>query len=362
MRDMVSRVRELLGIAQTPQITLAEPAPLPGSLPTELWQLISSFLPISSQAALCLTSRQFYHTLDTRCRKRLRDDPEECRSFLKLLDSQLPKHVLCYECLTYHKRTAMQQRLTEKHSPGLVLFMCKMTYLRFSDVQLAMRQERLGPKYGKSVPSFQSSLRRAGVTIPSTYSYSFEAVPVNGRLLFRLDVKRPILAHTNLRRSLGFRINMGMCEHYYVELSRLIRCAHAHVAAFHENGAKSIVANGHCDDCMVIQRRPTCPSEYTIKITPTDKNLNEFVVHLTRWADAGDGTDPHEGAWKALLQKDDAPASDNSEWLTLPSVRHRFEMSKGRYYEPSPKYRSIFSRGEMVRGLRYLLSPYLRRW
>ena len=152
-------------------------------LPVELWLLIASFLPLASQSSLAFTSRRLASIFGPTCWQELGKYPEECLDFLRLLDSQLPKHRLCSSCLTYHLRSK-RRRYGECESWLIIGFF--VASLRFSQVQLAIRAERLGPQFGEPVPPFKA-LRSIVPRRNPAFSNRFDTAIVDGRLLFRLE-------------------------------------------------------------------------------------------------------------------------------------------------------------------------------
>lgn len=301
-------------------------------LPYELWQLIASFLPLSSKASLCFASRQFAHVLGTQCWRMLHENNEERRTFLKFLDYQLPMHILCFDCNIFHKKAAFKRcNEPRNYNGGLITLRLGhgVASLRFSEVQLAMRAERFGSEYGEPFPSLEVIVTRRNITPATGYTYNFETAAVEGRLLFRLETtKRTSFA--DVAEVPDLRWSLGVCDHYCNEIAQLWRSA-SFSASTCSNNDGVLHDERHRHRCMVLHRCGTCTSEYTLRIKSA--NPSGFVLQLTRWSDVGDGIDPRSDVWQAAMCDSKNPAVGALVWKGLSSVRHRFESSNGRRYE-----------------------------
>lgn len=90
----------------------AKPPPHPQStslvfktLPPELFQLIASFIPFSAAVSLTLTCRKASIILGSRYLDWLNvKGNRETLEFIKLLERDLPRHIVCVECEVLHSR------------------------------------------------------------------------------------------------------------------------------------------------------------------------------------------------------------------------------------------------------------------
>jgi hypothetical protein len=71
-------------------------------LPTELLQQIANDLPVASAASFSLSCRHIYLLIGTRCLENLEASSHETLALLKLLEHDLPNHVVCNSCRKLH--------------------------------------------------------------------------------------------------------------------------------------------------------------------------------------------------------------------------------------------------------------------
>lgn len=221
----------------------------PKHLPAELWLYISGFLPLSTQASLAFSCHSLACVLGATTWRALRSDPEERLTFLKLLDYQLPKHLLCFDCQIYHARAyRMHNRPKGGHSGGFISLSSEIGDLRFADVQLAMRAGRLGAAYGEPMPSLKHLAR--GRKPKPNYAYRLTTASVDGRLMLRFNAWRRVRCAHDLQDVDELCWNFAKCEHHARSFRDL--CHGAIDLAYHFGYSSTL------DHCYY------CPTDYEI--------------------------------------------------------------------------------------------------
>ncbi|KAF2724431.1 hypothetical protein K431DRAFT_300759 [Polychaeton citri CBS 116435] len=313
------------------------------SLPTDLWQLIASYLPPSDAAHLAMAS----WTLHTKLGKgplQALDLPEhrnEKIRFLNHMDWYLPGYILCFPCAKYHHRTRRGSEKLYIDYVGNPLYICpsvKSSYLPrmaitwgrelpYSFVQLTTRAAVKGKNYGIDA----STLDRKWKCPVSTWSHHTRYHVHDGRLLMRVrsqtyaDSK---LTETAVRHLLydreEYRPYFSVCAHWQDgELMPLVKCALSHIPSppksirsqlkekpkvdFAARSPQFIVTG--CDDCRPARRCPECPTEYLIEVNMAEDTSDpvrrfKHVIVVTRWSDLGNGSSPHTSPeWTAINGK-----------------------------------------------------------
>lgn len=276
-------------------------------LPSEIWQHVASFLPLSSQASLALSCRGIAFVLGSIAWQSLRENPEELLNLLKLLDYQLPRHLLCFRCQVYHTRSS-RKFCNFKHNGRDTPLCYDLAFLRFSELQLAMRAVRLGPSYGQPI-SIKKLLKRERRTNPA-YAYSLCTAIVNGNFLFRLDSSRLFQDKQDLDDNSRLKWDLGICGHYRLMVAKL--CRQAFDNAF--NGVDRAVVDC-CSECF---------TEY--EVTVRAETVRDYSLAFTRWSDLGDGIDPRSPQWQSSLTIGDRGWEITHDWQGTTSVRKRYEL------------------------------------
>jgi hypothetical protein len=316
------------------------------SLPERIWHRITSYLSPSGAASLAFASKTLRYRLGPEPWIVLNhpENQEYKIEFLISLDSQLPDHLLCYRCATYHRRIQKGQERLRATATMNPLFTCPWASeptqiplrmrlapghtLPFTFVQLAMRAHRYGPDYG--IPA--ESLSRRWKCRESEWFHQSRYYIHKGHLLLRIVSKsfaQPALPPSGMRHLLYSRENyfpyFSACAHWRDgELMNLCKCALGHIPKPREtitqqlrNGPQiqTAIRNVNpivslCGECRPIRRCPDCPTEYLIEIRfEEDKNdpVTKFkqAIVVTRWSDLGDGTTPLSGEWAACYGETD---------------------------------------------------------
>ncbi|KAJ5086682.1 hypothetical protein NUU61_007989 [Penicillium alfredii] len=333
-------------------------------LPRRLWAYIAWFLSPADAASLSLASITLYRRLGFNYFMVL-DHPANYdykMDFLAGIDRDLPRHLLCFPCGRYHRRT---QEGTERLKPSHVinpLFNCpnaqnmlnppprhRITHgrtLPFSFVQLAMRAHRFGPHYGISVDSLARRWQR------DDWSHSSRYLVHDGRLLMRVTSQTfapaglpPSSQRLLLHSREDYWPFFSACAHWRDgELMPACKCALNHIPKARDNGGLQAVEHKvkdrwagrqHdpnalttlCGFCRPMRRCPECPSEYLIEVKLTEdrsdpRNLQfRQAIVVTRWTDLGDGTTPNTIEWGAVNgQRDDYDSFQHYEKRAIASI------------------------------------------
>ena len=263
--------------------------------PSIIWERVVDALAPADLAALSLSCKAFEHLVGTKSRSQLKDaeNRSELQSFLPRLDKDLPNHLLCFDCATYHRRT---NRNHETLQPANVLnpvYECpnasnpkklnpriRVTVgrvLPYTFVQLAMRAQRFAPQYGITVDSLS---RRYKDKEGSGSNWSHQTryiVAKNGHLLMRVASKcfaPPGLPPSGERHLLYSREDFvpyfSVCPHWRDGvLLPMVKCALQHIPKPPEGSGVNRVAQDvrlhfHptnpivtlCENCKPMRRCP----------------------------------------------------------------------------------------------------------
>lgn len=310
------------------------------SVPDGIWNRIISYTSPATAASLAFASKAFRHRLGPQPWVVLNypKNSEYKIEFLASLDSQLPDHLLCFRCITYHRRVQRGQERLRATATLNPLFICPWASepteiplrmriapghtLPFTFVQLVMRAHRYEPDYGIS----SESLSRRWKCRESEWSHQSRYFINKGHFLIRVVSKsfaQPALPPSGLRHLLYSREDyspyFSACAHWRDgELMNVCKCALGHIPKPKETIAQQLrsgpqISNSMrnvnpivslCSQCRPMRRCTDCPTEYLIEIKfEEDKNdpVTKFkqAIVVTRWSDLGDGTTPLSGAWAA---------------------------------------------------------------
>lgn len=317
-------------------------------LPPKLWARIAWYLNPAEAASLAIASITLYRRLGPIYLMAL-DAPQNHdykMIFLVGMDRSVPRHLMCFPCGRYHRRT---QEGTERLKPAHVinpLFNCPEAtnslnppprhriahgrMLPFSFVQLVMRAHRFGPKYGIPVEEMGRRWQR------DDWSHTSRFHIHEGRLMMRVTSQTfapPGLPPSSQRLLLYSREDywpyFSACAHWRDgELMSACKCALSHIPNPRDTGGLQGVEHrvkdrwaGRpfdpnaiatlCGVCRPMRRCPECPTEYLIEVKLSeDKSDPRGVVFkhalvVTRWSDLGDGTTPDGPEWAAICGKRD---------------------------------------------------------
>ena len=325
------------------------------ALPTDVWRRIADCLTPADAVSLAVATKTLFQKIDPAYRLVL-NAPENHNERIKLLnylDSQLPNHLICFQCARFHPRSKPGKEVLKADYVSNPLFNCpntrasvlprlRLTYgreLPYSFVHLALRSHRHTPAHGIE----HENLSRRYKCRESEWSYRTRYMVHDGRLLVRVvsqafALPTAEMTETRERHLLYDREEytpyFSVCAHWRDgELMRLCKCALSHIPSPPQSYVEQLkkapqisrsLANPNfivrgCDDCRPARRCPECPTEYLIEIQMAeDKNdpIRPFkhAIVVTRWSDLGDGSNPYTSPeWNAIKGKDLGAASDAYE-------------------------------------------------
>jgi len=305
-------------------------------LPTELWHIIARFLPLASRAAMILASRQWLTILGAQpwSMLQLPEYRKQRLAFLNLIDCELPDHVLCHRCAIYHTRPSVYAGHPEwqlKMHGVYYATLAERVLLPFYVVQMAIRANKLGPRFGN--PELQTMswghCYRLDASPTSTmlgydgWSHSWSYAIVDGKFLIRFDSARYVDMNTDIydfHSGEGGRLRIERtitrCRHLRSGLDKVCQCAVSHIQP-------DVQPTLPCDKCRPLRICYACATEYLVRV---ERSGDAHVLTVSRWSDLGDGLDPTSQEW------------DMTSWYAYrgehlgqpPTVRSRFELSFGR--------------------------------
>lgn len=324
-----------------PRGLLSNLSTAPATLSAEIWTLVVDLLDPVDAANLARSSKLFRYRLGAEpwSRLALSEFRQERISFLLPMDIDLPRHLFCFPCATYHYRTDPDQEQLYASYIEHPVFDCsnalhrplprtRMAHgrdLPFYLVQLAMRASRFTPEYGMPL----SKLARSWKCKDSDWSHRSRFHTHKGHLLMRVtSTVFAAAAHTPSEQRLllfsrsEYMPYFSVCSHWQDgSLMPATKCALTHIPGMGQSLAEQMrrepgkvpswklrttnLMARQCEECAVLRRCPQCPSEYLVEVKltedPRDK-INRFkhALCVTRWSDLGDGISPTSAEWKAV--------------------------------------------------------------
>ncbi|KAL2354385.1 hypothetical protein BJ546DRAFT_57593 [Cryomyces antarcticus] len=286
------------------------------SLPIELVQLIATFLPLSSQATLALTSHSMLSTIGGESWQalRLNRHKDEKRVFLAHIENKFPKHRLCNRCARLHPRDDVEgpfewevlpvRKCVEKE--GCIHFI-GFYFLYFHLVQLAMSRYLLGPAHGISLNTFYYLYQEKSAD--NNYCTHVE---VNARIAsgeFLLEARHRLFwyrrGYKNLQSYLDHLELLRPCPHLKVDsnynastfydtrigqdfsLGERIACRLDHL---NEEGSS-------CERCCGLGHCQFCPTDYRVEVY--DRGVGGLELVLLVWMNLGSGRTPLDPKWQS---------------------------------------------------------------
>jgi hypothetical protein len=308
-------LRQALKVLSTsnprPLVSLPRPNQLHG-LPTELLQYITStFLPLTSAAALALSSRFILAKLGTgyftqlkkasplppvtsRSRRRrsyklaptLSQPQQELEDFLILLDRDIRDTIYCYYCRTIHDPMKTLRWSWKNNFKPIrpcrrwKIQVAGLVHLNFafSRFQMIMKRSRFGIDYSAQLRKLSTTCTRYSeyprYKVPFTHQVTTYARLVSGCLLLR-TVQWLLFEWEGDLRWPPRRIRL--CHHLYAldkDLpSPFITGAYGHMSLRHGAGIE-------------LKRCHTCATEY--EMDGAECGRDWFVLRVTVWQDFGD--------------------------------------------------------------------------
>lgn len=325
------------------------------SVPQRIWQLMAIYLSPADRAQLALASKWLLRNLGGDEMFAALNRPENQREKLKLLrhlDRHFPNHLLCFACVTYHRRIqpGHEKPPGDKFSATTIPAMvCPAAHLRifattqntrlttsrilpYAFVQLPLRSYRYGPTHG--VPA--ERLAREWTTKSGfnsggqprwRHSTRYVVDSRTRHLLLRVRSHAfapPNLPPAGMRHLLyereEYTTYFSACAHWADgELMQVCKCALSHIPEARPRGVAEQLKRGpqamahnlahtrkdwdsqarECGFCQPARRCPKCPSEYLVKVNLVEDRssrdpheLFKFAIVVMRYVDLGDGSGP----------------------------------------------------------------------
>jgi hypothetical protein len=301
--DMIRRFFELLKWCGAEARTLAlEASPL-RKLPPELILHIASYLPPESAASLALSCHALHSCLGLQCLQPLKK--AECsvlNGFLRLLDRDLPGHLLCPHCNKFHSMSSAEAHLPSRRTsltskPSLACWKAdsgtdvKMaTHFEFSSTifRMAMKAHRQGHDTANLINLLSygtMNFVRSGFIEQCSATVRIQ----DGSLLVR--EQRVFMIPSSQKLPLPWHGGIDICPHIqFATMLGLykygIQIPHSDAIEGYENRQGII----YCEHCY---------TEFRVDFKGYGRAGNAMFV--TRWMDIGEGRDPSDFKWRSRL-------------------------------------------------------------
>ncbi|KAI9725531.1 MAG: DNA-directed DNA polymerase epsilon, subunit B [Chrysothrix sp. TS-e1954] len=313
------------------------------ALPVQIWTQIVDSLDPADAANLALSCKTIRHRVGAGPWLALNDEHNHVArtGFLLPMDENLPDHLFCFLCASYHFRlTPGDEALypSYKENPVYrcpnprdpILPKTRLAHNRilpFYLAQLTMRAQRFGPEYG--IPL--TALFRSWKNRDSDWSHRTRFHIHKGHLLVRATstcFSRPDLTPSEMRLLLFARNDylpyFSVCSHWQDgDLIKFAKCALTHIPPQAQSFTQQLrdrprlpsqqlrkpsLMPIQCEDCKPLRRCPQCPSEYLIEIKLLEDKSDpiqrfKHAISVTRWSDLGDGISPASVEWAACNGK-----------------------------------------------------------
>lgn len=254
---------------------------------------ITEFLPLQAAASFTLTCRPVWYILGNHYLDRLKvkGHKSDRLAFLELLERDLPRQILCYDCQLLHSGTKRRynslwssyKRVSPCASRDLTSYVkfyiqegfCSVTF------QSAMKLHRHGLDCNK-----QLSLLTGFVSARSWgYNHQWRSIPriINGHYILRHQVW--LLFPVGYEVIIPNTIHTDICPHLefnlfgWSELKTKLACRISHW--------NNLPLNFRCPTCSGLFQCKICPTEF--QIDTKDFLKNGVALILTRWLDLGEG-------------------------------------------------------------------------
>jgi hypothetical protein len=309
-------------------------------LPPEIIFQIAAFLPTTSAASFALCNKRSAAHLGSRPWKLLSSlEPEDRIHFLSILSRDLPRHHVCHGCIRLHlsSSTPLPANIHVPPEPASCIpastrgvysedgFFRISNYfspyrLRFSHVQLALKQHHHGLDHGISL----SDLSHTDIQFVHGTVYLFS---VDARISSKEMVVRSqewVISSQHPREHfLSRKLHLGVCQH--------LMTYNAHFGPYFDDSLTSLIRcrldHGAADDdcaCMRLHQCPSCPMEYQIDVL--DFEERGTAICATKWLNLGAGLTTRDSNWRGQNLSGDEHVPHN---LPLGSIRSSYESQEG---------------------------------
>ena len=266
-------------------------------LPPELIQHIAAFLQPSSASIFVLSNKHFLAILGTQFLKVKK--PYKLQ-YLKAIQEQVPNHLICHACVSFHPRRAHRSGRGWFAEPKCFHEAGKFNYglrgrfsLLFPDIQQIMNRRRFGENYGFSTKEI--SYKRAG-KMETTHSWS-------GETSCSLSIEKTAEAKFS-GNNLLLRTE-SRCKFPWFNAQAKMIAIYAPINFCPHISDKELNFSSFSRRKKTYAKCSVCDSEFRIKINHVDSFLKE--VCTTSWYTLGSWRDPFD--------------SDNLQWLALTTGR-----------------------------------------
>jgi hypothetical protein len=306
-------------------------------LSPEIWRRVLGYITQADAASLAFSCKAFQELLGLKAWAALNDPESQTHKidFLARMDKNLPGHLFCFTCATYHVRIQPGEESLKPTNIRNPLYDCanssipnkripriRLTFgrtLPFTFAQLALRAHHYSPDHGIKT----ESLNRRYSDRDSKWSHQTRYAIINGHLLLRVVstcFAPPGLPPAGERHLLYSREDFvpyfSVCAHWRDgELMPSVKCALRHIPKPIEGSGLKRVGDEvkyrlHrpnpiitlCPECRPMRRCPECPTEYLIELRMAEDrndpvNIFKQALVVTRWSDLGDGSSPWSPEW-----------------------------------------------------------------
>ena len=274
-------------------------------LPLEIIHYIVSFLSTTSAAALAFCSHSMLFALGTKHWDDLRAmDYQERNNFLSILERDLPKYILCYQCAKLHLSSL--KRTCDPYVPAWLrkrpcFINCGLDwyypeqYFRYEHAHMAMKQHRLG----LDSATFLNYISATKTIYQYTHTYQFSIEPRirYGELFFRSQHRLllPKGLHVTsediyMRVRITYRgqlcPHLGCCSVDEELWSKLLDCVTSYLTDQH-----------HCTFYSGLKNCRYCPMEYEINTKSFGKHGS--AIFITKWQNLGSCTTISDPMWQS---------------------------------------------------------------
>ncbi|ELR08051.1 hypothetical protein GMDG_08592 [Pseudogymnoascus destructans 20631-21] len=269
--------------------------------------------PPASAGAFSLCSKRLYALLAIPYLKCLHGHPPfSTAEFLRLLEPDLPDHIVCYYCEKLHKIKRLERHIKFTKRCDIPVNEAMRSYIhpRFSYVifQMAMKRHRQGLDY--SSPLKLLSYNEWSWIGPDEIKTSFRIV--DGSLLLRQQ--HILLVHPN-NDQMFTNTKIMICPHIK-QLRGTINCQSSGMGRYNMVYTPGSIEIDHtptaveCDCCAHqgkkdegnwsgLVRCRDCATEFRVDTLGIGQSGKAYVV--TRWKDLGEGRDANDSVWCAHM-------------------------------------------------------------
>ncbi|KAK5127202.1 hypothetical protein LTR85_008564 [Meristemomyces frigidus] len=311
------------------------------TLTDELWKKIADDLVPADAASLTLASKTLHQKLGSAPLEALNDPQNKHHriAFLRSMDHQLPRHLLCFPCAKYHVRSKPGKESLKADYVNNPVYLCpaaktsvlpRMRLTQDRQLPYSFLQLTLRNSYSGAHGIDEEALSRRWKHSESGWNHRTRFMVHDGRLLLRVVSQCFVPPAATLTKTAERHILYDMqeykplfshCAHWQDgDLMKMCKCWLSHVPAPPESYMQQLkkapkinravahpqfIVRG-CDWCRPARRCPECPTEYLIEIQMMEDPQDpvrpfKHAIVVTRWSDLGNGSSPYTSPeWTAV--------------------------------------------------------------